>query len=167
MLERIKKYLNGKPKPMIKFDRFDFHGGYGGYKNKFPSDRIYLPQAFPVLGTTFTLEAWVYSKSTPTMKGKTQSIKTIIGDESNFSGNYKNNPPMITFNDELSIKYGFGTGSASIRRMVKNVRSDDTWQHVAYTFDGTISHFILFFSNIFFLTSLLDAKTMFFIIENE
>ena len=123
----------------VKFDRFDFHGGHWGYKKLFPSDRIYLPQAFPVLGTTFTLEAWVYSKSTPTMKGNTQSIKTIIGDESNFSGNYKNNPPMITFNDELSIKYGFGTGSASIRRMVKNVRSDDTWQHVAYTFDGTIS----------------------------
>ena len=51
----------------VKFDRFDFHGGHWGYKKLFPSDRIYLPQAFPVLGTTFTLEAWVYSKSTPTM----------------------------------------------------------------------------------------------------
>lgn len=104
----------------VKFDRFDFHGGYGGYKNKFPSDRIYLPQAFPVLGTTFTLEAWVYSKSTHT-KGPTQPIKTIIGDEA--KAHSKNSPPMITFNDELSIMYGFGTGSAKKGRMVKNVRS--------------------------------------------
>ncbi|MAQ74566.1 MAG: hypothetical protein CMG22_04920, partial [Candidatus Marinimicrobia bacterium] len=98
-----------------KFDRFDYHGGFHGYEPKYPTDRILLPKTFPMLGNTFTLEAWVYSKSIPTHK-------TIIGDESNPAHNLVDSPPMITLNGDLSIRYGFGTGSEHKRRTVENVR---------------------------------------------
>ena len=115
-----------------KFDRFDYHGGFDGYEPKYPTDRILLPKTFPMLGNTFTLEAWVYSKSIPTHK-------TIIGDESNPAHNPVDSPPMITLNGDLSIRYGFGTGSEHKRRTVENVRTDNVWHHIAYSFDGTFS----------------------------
>ena len=80
-----------------KFDRFDYHGGITGYESKYPTDRILLPKTFPVLGNTFTLEAWVYSRSIP-------AHKTIIGDDSNPAHSPVDSPPMITLNGDLSIR---------------------------------------------------------------
>lgn len=115
-----------------KFDRFDYHGGITGYESKYPTDRILLPKTFPVLGNTFTLEAWVYSRSIP-------AHKTIIGDDSNPAHSPVDSPPMITLNGDLSIRYGFGTGSEHKRRTVMNIRTDNAWHHIAYSFDGTFS----------------------------
>ena len=84
------------------------------------------------MGNTFTLEAWVYSRSIP-------AHKTIIGDDSNPAHSPVDSPPMITLNGDLSIRYGFGTGSEHKRRTVMNIRTDNAWHHIAYSFDGTFS----------------------------
>ena len=43
-----------------KFDRFTKHGGWNNYDNA-SKDEIKLPNDFPSLGNTFTLEAMFYS----------------------------------------------------------------------------------------------------------
>ena len=43
-----------------KFDRFTKHGGWNNYENA-SKDEIKLPNNFPSLGSTFTLEAMFYS----------------------------------------------------------------------------------------------------------
>ena len=114
------------------FDEFDYHGGFDGYEPKWTSDRIFLPETFPILGNAFTLEAWFYARD---WGGNI----TIIGTESIGDGSDIDEPPMIILHKSNSIKYGFGTGSDEIISNVNNVRSPDTWHHVAYTFDGTDS----------------------------
>ena len=56
------------------FDAFDYHGGFDGYIPNDPSDRIFLPETFPILGNAFTLEAWFYARDVG-------GNKTIIGTE--------------------------------------------------------------------------------------
>ena len=114
------------------FDEFDYHGGFDGYEPKWTSDRIFLPETFPILGNAFTLEAWFYARDG-------EGNITIIGTESIGDGSDIDEPPMIILHKSNSIKYGFGTGSDEIISNVNNVRSPDTWHHVAYTFDGTDS----------------------------
>ena len=114
------------------FDAFDYHGGFDGYIPNDPSDRIFLPETFPILGNAFTLEAWFYARDVG-------GNKTIIGTESIGDGSNIDEPPMIILHKTNSIRYGFGTGSEEIISKVNNVRSPDTWHHVAYTFDGTDS----------------------------
>jgi hypothetical protein len=43
-----------------KFDRYTKHGGFDNYKYE-NKDRISLPENFPVLGSTFTLEAMTFT----------------------------------------------------------------------------------------------------------
>ena len=46
----------------VFFDEFDYHGGFEGYKSDATTDKIMLPATFPILGNSFTLEAWFYAK---------------------------------------------------------------------------------------------------------
>ena len=114
------------------FNEFDYHGGVSGYLSDARTDKIVLPETFPILGNSFTLEAWFYSRDI----GKD---KTIIGTESSRDESEANKPPMIILRKSDAIMYGFGTGSEVIISSVSNVRSSLTWHHVAYTFDGTDS----------------------------
>ena len=75
----------------IYFDSFDFNGTYYGNNTQgedgsFPDpiDRIYLPEDFPILGTQFTIEAWVFSQGLFSITNL--SHRTIIGDDSNIAG---------------------------------------------------------------------------------
>ena len=126
----------------IYFDSFDFNGTYYGNNTQgedgsFPDpiDRIYLPEDFPILGTQFTIEAWVFSQGLFSITNL--SHRTIIGDDSNPANNDQNRPPMITFQYDHSIRYGFGTGTDGFRKIVNDIRVDDEWIHVAFTFNGT------------------------------
>ena len=125
----------------IYFDAFDFHGDYQGNNTNEegpyadPIDRIYLPETFPILDNQFTIEAWVYSEK---LANNVLQHRIIIGDNlSNPAHNDINRPPTITFHQDHQIRYGFGTGSDGFRQVVNDVRVDDEWLHVAFTFDGT------------------------------
>jgi len=129
----------------IYFDAFDFHGDYQGNNTNEegtyadPIDRIYLPETFPILDNQFTIEAWVYSEGRQDANNVSAlPHRTIIGDNfSNPANNDLNRPPTITFHYDDEIRYGFGTGSDGFRKIVTDVRVDDEWLHVAFTFDGT------------------------------
>jgi len=120
------------------FNSFNFHGEYqGNHANNPPapsiiSDRINLPETIPILGNQFTIEAMVYSKAHPLLPHR-----TIIGNDINPASNDQSRPPTITFHSDHQINYGFGTGNEGFRIRVNNVRVDNEWIHVAFSFDGT------------------------------
>ena len=114
-----------------KFDRFTKHGGWNNYENA-SKDEIRLPNNFPSLGRTFTLEAMFYSNDS-TSDYHQKIIGNLI-----FSGNqYSNSSPNITFIRNDDIYYGFSSNGQINRRIKANVRAAKTWQHVAFSFDGT------------------------------
>ena len=114
-----------------KFDRFTKHGGWNNYENS-STDEIKLPEDFPILGSTFTLEAMVYSGDS-TSDYHQKIIGNLI-----FSGNqYGNSSPHITFIRNDDIYYGFSSNGQIKNRIKANVRSAKEWQHVAFSFDGT------------------------------
>ena len=124
----------------VYFNSFNFDGDYqGNHANNppapDPTDRINLPETFPILGNQFTIELWVYSEGHLLMNNR-----TFIGNDANPAGNDFNRPPTITFNLNHQIGVGFGTGSAGMRKRVNFAMTDNQWYHVAWSFDGTISN---------------------------
>jgi len=120
----------------VLFDFFDLNGSFQGNIGGaylYTTDRIYLPDSFPILGNQFTIEAWVFSDG---QDNNGSSHRTIIGNDVTISGNDPNRPPTITFHYEDQIRYGFGTGSSGIIFVVSNVRTENAWDHVAFTFDS-------------------------------
>ena len=114
-----------------KFDRFTKHGGWNNYSNS-SKDEIKLPNDFPSLGNTFTLEAMFYSNDS-TSDYHQKIIGNLI-----FTGNqYGNSSPHITFIRNDDIYYGFSNNGEIKNRIKANVRSAKKWQHVAFSFDGT------------------------------
>ena len=114
-----------------KFDRFTKHGGWNNYSNS-SKDEIKLPNDFPSLGNTFTLEAMFYSNDS-TSDYHQKIIGNLI-----FTGNqYGNSSPHITFIRNNDIYYGFSNNGEIKNRIKANVRSAKQWQHVAFSFDGT------------------------------
>ena len=114
-----------------KFDRFTKHGGWNNYSNS-SKDEIKLPNDFPSLGNTFTLEAMFYSNDS-TSDYHQKIIGNLI-----FTGNqYGNSSPHITFIRNNDIYYGFSNNGELKNRIKANVRSAKKWQHVAFSFDGT------------------------------
>ena len=114
-----------------KFDRFTKHGGWNNYNNA-SKDEIKLPNDFPSLGNTFTLEAMFYSNDS-TSDYHQKIIGNLI-----FTGNqYGNSSPHITFIRNDDIYYGFSNNGEIKNRIKANVRSAKKWQHVAFSFDGT------------------------------
>ena len=114
-----------------KFDRFTKHGGWNNYDNA-SKDEIKLPNDFPSLGNTFTLEAMFYSNDS-TSDYHQKIIGNLI-----FTGNqYGNSSPHITFIRNNDIYYGFSNNGEIKNRIKANVRSAKKWQHVAFSFDGT------------------------------
>ena len=114
-----------------KFDRFTKHGGWNNYSNS-SKDEIKLPNDFPSLGNTFTLEAMFYSNDS-TSDYHQKIIGNLI-----FTGNqYGNSSPHITFIRNNDIYYGFSNNGEIKNRIKANVRSAKKWQHVAFSFDGT------------------------------
>ena len=114
-----------------KFDRFTKHGGWNNYNNA-SKDEIKLPNDFPSLGNTFTLEAMFYSNDS-TSDYHQKIIGNLI-----FTGNqYGNSSPHITFIRNNDIYYGFSNNGEIKNRIKANVRSAKKWQHVAFSFDGT------------------------------
>ena len=114
-----------------KFDRFTKHGGWNNYDNA-SKDEIKLPNDFPSLENTFTLEAMFYSNDS-TSDYHQKIIGNLI-----FTGNqYGNSSPHITFIRNNDIYYGFSNNGEIKNRIKANVRSAKKWQHVAFSFDGT------------------------------
>ena len=112
-----------------KFDRYSKHGGFGNYKYE-NKDRISLPKNFPIITSTFTLEAMTFTADTS--MGQHQKV---IGSE-NWKGNYSQTSPNITFLNKNEINYGFSTNGNDRMRLATNVRTPNTWHHVAFTYDG-------------------------------
>ncbi len=107
----------------VLFDAFDFHGTFQGNMTgpgSNPSDRIYLPDSFPILGNQFTIETWVFSDG---QDNNSLNARTIIGNDASPIGNDPNRPPMISFLYDHQIRYGFGTDSIGFRFRVDSVRT--------------------------------------------
>jgi len=124
----------------VYFNSYNFDGDFqGNHVNNpplpDPTDRINLPETFPILGNQFTIELWVYSEESTLMNNR-----TFIGNDANPANNDFNRPPMITFNLTHQIGVGFGTGSAGMRKKANYAMTDDQWYHIAWSFDGTISN---------------------------
>ena len=124
----------------VYFNSFNFDGDYQGNNGNNPpapdpTDRINLPETFPILGNQFTIEMWVYSEGHLLVNNR-----TFIGNDANPANNEPDRPPTITFNQGHQIGVGFGTGSVGYRKRVNNVMEDDEWYHIAWSFDGTISN---------------------------
>ena len=124
----------------VYFNSYNFDGDFqGNHINNpplpDPTDRINLPETFPILGNQFTIELWVYSEESTLMNNR-----TFIGNDANPANNDFNRPPMITFNLTHQIGVGFGTGSAGMRKKANYAMTDDQWYHIAWSFDGTISN---------------------------
>ena len=84
------------------------------------------------MGNTFTLEALFYSGDS-TSDYHQKIIGNLI-----FNGNqYGNSSPHITFIRNDDIYYGFSSNGQLNNRIKANVRLARTWQHVAFSFDGT------------------------------
>ena len=114
-----------------KFDRFTKHGGFNNYENS-SKDEIQLPNDFPSLGNTFTLEALYYSNDS-TSDYHQKIIGNLI-----FTGNqYGNSSPHITFIRNDDIYYGFSSDGQIRNKIKAGVRDAKRWQHVAFSFDGT------------------------------
>ena len=98
-----------------KFDRFTKHGGWNNYDNA-SKDEIKLPNDFPSLGNTFTLEAMFYSNDS-TSDYHQKIIGNLI-----FTGNqYGNSSPHITFIRNNDIYYGFSNNGEIKNRIKANV----------------------------------------------
>ncbi len=109
----------------IHFNSFAYYGKFSGNVGKtppipLPTDRINLPNTFPVLGNQFTLEAMFYSKPNPLL-----TSKGIIGGDAPPSKIKNESPPTITLNKQNGvnqIRYGFGIGPDSKRKTFKIIR---------------------------------------------
>ncbi|MEC9448438.1 MAG: LamG-like jellyroll fold domain-containing protein [Candidatus Neomarinimicrobiota bacterium] len=112
-----------------KFDRYTKHGGYNNYDyvNK---DLISLPNDFPTLGSTFTLEAMTFTADS------SQGLHQKIIGNKKWKGNYNETSPNITFLNKNEIFYGFYSDGKYRMKLARNVRKSNTWHHVAFTFDG-------------------------------
>ena len=97
-------------------------------------DKVEFDEDFPVLGTNFTIELWIYSDSSSVLH------REIIGVGGDPSGNFNQRPPTITYNYRKQIRYGFGIQHPnydSRRFIVDNVRTENSWNHIAFTYDGS------------------------------
>ena len=113
-----------------KFDRFTKHGGWNNYDNN-SKDEIKLPNNFPSLNNTFTLEALFYSNDSTS-----NYHQKIIGNLIFKGRNYHNSSPHITFIRNDDIYYGFASGGQIKNKIAPNVRRSNVWHHVAFSFDG-------------------------------
>ena len=112
-----------------KFDRYTKHGGFNNYDyvNK---DLISLPNDFPILGSTFTLEAMTFTAD------KSEGLHQKIIGNKKWKGNYSQTSPNITFLNKDEIFYGFYSDGKYRMRLARSIRKTNTWHHVAFTFDG-------------------------------
>ena len=68
----------------IHFNSFAYYGKFSGNVGRtppipLPTDRINLPNTFPVLGNQFTLEAMFYSKPNPLLNTSRKSNDNLLG----------------------------------------------------------------------------------------
>ena len=98
-------------------------------------DRVQFNDDFPIIGSNFTIELWAYSDSSSVLHRELIGI----GEAPQHDFNRPPRPPTITFNYGRQIRYGYGTdgpNSQSRTFIVENVRTENSWNHIAFTFDG-------------------------------
>ena len=106
--------------------------------SKHGNDEVDLSDNAPILGPHFTQEAWIWADD----KGDDLHRK-IMGSEGSTTRPKADRSPTISYHynnrrDDNEIRYGFGYGgSSSIKVTVGGLKTDNTWTHIATTFDGT------------------------------
>jgi len=100
-------------------------------------DEVDLSDNAPILGAQFTQEAWIWADD------KGAQHRKIMGSAGTSTSPPKDRSPTISYHyninqDYNEIRYGFGYGgSSSINVTVGGLKTDNTWTHIATTFDGT------------------------------
>ncbi|MCP4111319.1 MAG: hypothetical protein GY749_38290, partial [Desulfobacteraceae bacterium] len=99
-----------------------------GYALEFDGtdDYVDLGESGPVLGNTFTQEAWIYPTHSDT------SFHGFLG----YSPNLYTRSPGIWCKGQ-QIHYGFGNGESWLSTTSDSVLTLNAWNHVAVTFDGS------------------------------
>ena len=106
--------------------------------SKHGNDEVDLSDNAPILGPHFTQEAWIWADD----KGDDLHRK-IMGSEGSTTRPPEDRSPTISYHynnrrDDNEIRYGFGYGgTSSIMVIVKGLKTDNTWTHIATTFDRT------------------------------
>jgi hypothetical protein len=105
----------------------DTSGAAGSALTFSARDRVALDGA-PVLGTSFTLEAWVR----PGKPGKGEQVLVGGGADDAHSS------PTLRIVDGTGVRAGFGDGTGLRTVTVPGVVKAGTWQHLAAAYDGTL-----------------------------
>ena len=111
---------------------------YNSNSDKKCCDEVDLSDNAPILGAQFTQEAWIWADD------KGAQHRKIMGSAGTSTSPPKDRSPTISYHyninqDYNEIRYGFGYigGSSSIKVTVGDLKTDNTWTHIATTFDGT------------------------------
>ena len=119
----------------LLFDAYNSNNDAPGRSPKM-SDEVDLSDNAPILGPQFTQEAWIWADD----KGQDRKI---MGSTGSTTSPPEDRSPTISYHynenrDYNEIRYGFGYGgSSSIKVTVGGLKTDNTWTHIATTFDGT------------------------------
>ena len=129
--------VDKKALSQYKTDDHLLFDAYNSNSNKKCCDEVDLSDNAPILGAQFTQEAWIWADD------KGAQHRKIMGSAGTSTSPPKDRSPTISYhynenNDYNEIRYGFGYGgSSSINVIVGGLKTDNTWTHIATTFDGT------------------------------
>ena len=120
-----------------EMDDYLLFDAYNSNNKKQCCDEVDLSDNAPILGSHFTQEAWIWADDTGGQHRK------IMGSAGRPDRPPEDRSPTISYHynenlDYNEIRYGFGYGgSTSIKVQVGGLKTDNTWTHIATSFDGT------------------------------
>ncbi len=107
--------------------------GYAESALKFATEAVVvIVSNGPVLGASFTQEAWLYPEPAQTLQPR---ALLLSGDGDKDSG------PSIWLERQTRLRFGFGDGQSWYEYTTRPILAPRQWNHLAVTFDGRTCRF--------------------------